>query len=211
MLNVIRKRDAGFIITIALVLIALLHTCDKSKRVEHALESEQKKAIIWQDKFGRSNAEVAVVKEDLKTFKTLHGNIVDSLSKALAIKPRTVTKIQTVTTQTTDTVTLSAGRFSDRWSSFSLTGNTLVYSFKDSLALVSYKKGYGFLHLKTKYVTRVVSFNPNTKLTGLTSLEIIPKERRLHLGMYAGYGIQLSGGAIRVGPSVGVGVTYRLY
>lgn len=208
----INKRDAILILIIAALLILLLHTCDSAKRTERTLESELGSVQIWRDKFGRSNAELTVTKLDYQSLKKYHSNVVDSLRKQLGIKPKSVTNVVTVGSVISDTVFITTGKPSvSKWATFKLDSNKLVYSIRDSLVLVTYNKRYGFLNLKTKYTTRVVSFNPHSTITGLTSIEIIPKERRLHLGLYAGYGMQLNQGVVRVGPSVGLGITMKIF
>lgn len=205
-----RSREALLVIVIIGLVAYLLHTCDRAKRVEYDLHAEQDKAKFWKDKDGRSNAEIAVIKKDFQSY-ILKSE--DSLKK-LSIKPKTVTKIETMVTETRDTVYLTKHSpiFTNKWSMFELLdSNRVAYKIRDSLALITHTKHYGFLNLKTKYVTRAISFNPNTSITGLTSVEIIPRVRRLNLGMYAGYGMQLSGGTIRVGPSVGIGATFRIF
>lgn len=208
-----KARDGLFIIIIIGLVAYLLHTCDRAKRVEYNLHAEQEKAIFWKDNQGRSNAELGVLRQDYQTYILKNESVVDSL-KALKIKPKNVTKIETLVTETRDTIYLSKQTplFSNKWSTFALLdSNRVAYKIRDSLALITHTKHYGFLNLKTKYVTRAISFNPQTAITGLTSVEIIPRVRRLSLCMYAGYGIQLSGGIVRVGPSAGIGVTFRIF
>jgi hypothetical protein len=207
----INHRDSLFVVIIVVLFMVLLNTCQEVKRVESAWHSQQEEVKIWRDKAGRSNAELRVLKLDFKSFNTLHNNIVDSLRK-LGIKPKTVTKLVTVTTETRDTVYISKDKpFGNRWAMFNIVDDKLSYLIRDSLALITYNKKYGFLNLKTKYVTRVISFNPNTILTGMTSTEIVPGQRKISIGFYAGYGMQLSEGVIRIGPSFGIGVTHRLF
>jgi hypothetical protein len=204
----INHRDSLFVVIIIVLSLVLLNTCEKAKRVEHALHSQQEQAAIWRDKAGRSNAELKVLKLDVKNLQDLYN---DSL-RNLDIKPKTVTKLVTVTTETKDTVYVTRDKpFGNRWATFTLQENKLSYFIRDSLALITHTNRYGLFNLKSKYVTRAVSFNPNTVLTGMTSVEIIPRTRKLSIGVYAGYGMQLSGGVVRVGPSFGIGVTHRIF
>lgn len=205
------KRDGFFVILIAIFVMALLYTCDSSKKFERALSAQQDTAKIWRDQAGRSNAELTVTKLDFVTFKQNNSNVIDSLKK-LKIKPRTVTSIVTVSTVTKDTIYLSKENpFVDKWATFNLLDSMrVVYTIRDSIALITHKKGYGFLNLKTKYVTRAISFNPKTTLNGITSVEIVPKQRRVSLGLYAGYGLQFHQ-VVTFGPCIGVGVSCRLF
>ena len=81
----------------------------------------------------------------------------------------------------------------------------LMYEARDSISFVSYEKG-GLLSKKKIYL-QGVSHNPNTRITGIEHLEIIPKDRRLGLGVVAGLGLTSRGG---VTPFVGIGVSYNI-
>lgn len=202
----IRGTSILLIVIIAALSIALLHTYDYAKRVEYNLVAQKDTVKIWRDRYGHSNAELQVSQLDYRQLS-------DSFRHQLKIKPKTITRVATVTSTTTDTVYIVTGRpVVNRWSSFNLLdNNTLAYTVRDSLALVTYKKKYGFMNLDTKYVTRAVSFNPQSIITGMTTSEIIPEKRRVGLGLYAGYGITLSGGVVRAGWSTGVGLCYNLF
>lgn len=207
----INHRDSLFVVIIVILFLALIHSCQETKRVASALHSQQEQAVIWRDKAGRSNAELRIAKLDLKTFQDLHRNVMDSL-RQLEIKPKTVTKLITVTTETKDTVHITRGKpFGNRWANFNIQDDKLSYLIKDSLALIVHNKKYGLFNLKSKDVVRAISFNPNTILTGLTSIEIVPRDRKISFGVYAGYGMQLSGGVIRVGPTFGIGITHKIF
>jgi hypothetical protein len=118
----------------------------------------------------------------------------------------------TVEKVTTDTVTLIKNQYVDRWTNIQLLdSNRVAYKFRDSLALISYNKKYGFLNLKSSYVTRAISFNPHTTLTGITSIEIKPETRRLSLGIYSGYGATKSGNQVYTGVQAGLGISYRIF
>ena len=206
-----RSHKAILILIIIALFVFLLYTCDNAKRVEAAYAASQEQAKIWRDKEGRSNAELQVLKLGYKEFVESQANVIDSLNK-LKINPKTVTKIITISNNTADTVVLTRRSFSDRWTHFNLLdSNRLAYTLRDSLALITHEKHYGFLNLKSKYVTRAVSFNPHSTLRGLTTTEIVPRNRRLSLGLYAGYGLSLSGGVVRAGWGTGVGLTFQIF
>lgn len=193
---------------IAVLIMALLYTNDKAKRVATQLETSQAEAVYWKDKEGKANAEIEVLRvENFKQTK-----LADSLKK-LDIKPKTVQKVVTIRTHSTDTVTIINGRpFGNKWANFQIDDDLLKYSFTDSIALVTYTDRYGFLNLNSKYVTRAISYNPHTILTGITSTEILPKTRRVSFGLYSGYGLQLGrDGIVRHGWSAGVGLSFRIF
>jgi len=199
-----------FVLALIFVGAGWMNSCEKAKRVESALHTSQEEAKIWKDKWGRSNAEAAVLQLDKENLRKHHNNVVDSLKKH-GIKMRTVTRIETVNTVIRDTVPIYNSSWQDDWSFFEFDSTFFRYEIRDSLALVTHDKKYGFLNLKTKYVTRAIAFNPNTTLLGLTSSEIIPRERRLSVGLYAGYGATVSRDVVRVGPQIGVGLNYRIF
>jgi hypothetical protein len=205
----IRGTSVIFIVIIGLLVCGWLQTCENNHVTESALFTSQEKAKIWQDKYGHSNAELSVLKLDKKNFLKYHQHMVDSLEKG--VKAKRIVKIETVTQHTTDTVTLVNNRFSDKWETFKLDGTKLYFDSKDSLVLITFRKPYGIFNLKSKYVTRAISYNPHAILTGITSTEVIPKERRLSLGVYGGYGATLSGSAVRTGPQIGFGFNVRIF
>lgn len=191
------------------MLAFLLKECSEVKSYRQQLFQSEEKAKIWRDKYGRSNAELVVTKTDYNTFKNLHKDILDSI-KSLKIQPRHIRSYHTITNTTTDTIYINKP-YTDRWSSFNKINDSLIsYTIKDSIALITHNKKYGFLNLKSKYVTRVVNFNPNSTITGITSTEIITKERRLSIGLQAGYGFVFSG-SVKLGFYGGVGVGVRVF
>ena len=203
---------ASISIAVIIVLVMLqLRSCAREDELNDSLVVASEEASIWQDKFNRSNAEISVLQLQRGTFEKYHAKIVDSL-KAAGIKIKNVEKIVTVSSHTTDTVTLVKNKYVDRWTNINLLdSNTVAYSNKDSLALVTHHKKFGFLNLKSKYVTQAIAFNPNTTLTGITSTEVVPKVRRINLGIYTGYGLTLSGEVVRPGLQVGIGLQYRIF
>jgi len=192
-------------------MAALMRAGSDVEKARRDLVTSKEDAVIWRDKFTRSNAQVSALQLDQQTFKQYHADIVDSL-KAAGIKIRNVEKIVTVSSHTTDTVTLVKNQYVDRWTNIHLLdSNTIAYSNKDSLALVTHHKKFGFLNLNSKYVTQAIAFNPNTTLTGITSVEVVPKRNRLNAGIHTGYGITLSSGQVRAGWQVGIGLQYRIF
>jgi hypothetical protein len=183
-----------------------LHQLDRARRSEKAVVTLNRREVIWRDKYEHSNAEIENLKLDKKNLLKIHSEYADSLKKQ-GIKIKYVEKIVTLTKVTTDTVTLVKNQYVDRWTDIRLIdSNKVAYKFKDSLALITYDKKYGFLKLKTSYVTRATSYNPHTTLTGITSTEIIPHERRIHLGIYAGYGVTKVSTNVYAGPQLGAGI-----
>lgn len=193
-----------------IALLALnLRQCSTSRNAKAALEAATADAVFWRDKHNRSNAEILVLQTDLSLYKQTNKELIDSLKKE-GIKPRDTKRVVTITEHTTDTLYVNKPRFSSPWLDYEwIDDSSLRLTVRDSLALITHDKRYGFLGLKKKYVTRAISYNPHTILTGITSTEIVPKQK-IGLGFYAGYGATLSGGAIRLGPQIGFGIHIRL-
>ena len=190
--------------------VLLFRQCERASRAEVALTNTTEEARIWEDKYGRSNAEISVIQMEKQSFRKYHVKVVDSLKKA-GVKIKTVEKIVTINTSTTGSVVLKNNFFSDQWSKFSLKDSTLFFNITDSIPLSTYHRKFGFLNLKSKYTTRATTFNPNTVLTGITSSEITPKSPRVSLGVNVGYGLNLSGGVVRPGFHAGVGFQVRIF
>lgn len=202
----------NLIMVIVIVLLATLnfHQCSSKKDIEKAAIAAAAEAEFWRDKNNHSNAEILVLKADKELIKKTNADLVDSLKKE-NIKLKNTKSVVTITKHTTDTVKVDKPRFEGPWFSYQwLDKETLAFFSKDSIALITHEKKYGFLNLRSKYVTRAISYNPNTILTGITSVEIVPKRRKLGLGLYVGYGATISQGIVRAGPQVGFGIQIRL-
>jgi hypothetical protein len=210
-----KEKILGRLLTITVVIIIVLltfgmHQLDRATSAQKSISTSEGAVTYWRDKHNHSNALVNNLVTDKENLLRLHANFADSLKK-LGIKIKNVDRIITVNTTTTDTIFLHKNKYSDKWTKVSLKDSVLVYSNKDSLALIPYNKKYGLLNLKTSYVTRAISFNPHTTLTGITSIEIKPAVRRLSLGIYSGYGATKSGNQVYTGVQVGLGISYRIF
>jgi hypothetical protein len=195
-----------------LFLVMYVYQCEHSSQLQDALVSQQDSAKFWRDEAGRSNAEKTTVELQLRDAKKVQGELLDKIKTQTGIKPRNVETVVTVTTHTRDTIHLNWGRYEDEWAVFDLLDSTtLAYSIRDSITLIHHRDHYGFLGLKTKDKVRAISFNPRSTITGLTSLEIEPPKRRFSVGPYVGYGLTTSGGVVRTGVQVGVGITFRIF
>ncbi len=204
------NRFTSILIALCVVLIFLqVRSCQEINFTKKQLELSGEKADFWRDKSNRSNAELAVLQLDKQTFKKYHAELSDSL-KELNIKLKNVSGITTITKTITDTVPFVNNQYRDRWSFFKLENNKLSYSIKDSIALVTHHKKHGSLNHKSRYSVRVVSFNPAVQFTGITSTEIRPKQRRVNIGLYSGYGVTLTGKP-QFGLQVGIGIQYRIF
>ena len=193
------------------ILVALnLRQCSRTSDVESAMVAAKADAAYWRDQNSHANAEILVLKADKDLIEKTYADLADSLKKE-NIKLRDTKRVVTVNTQTTDTIRVDVPHFTSEWLDYQwLDSKTLSLSVRDSIALVTYNKPYGFLGLRTKYVTRAISYNPHAVLTGITSIEIVPKRRAIGFGFYGGYGLTVTGGIVRVGPQFGFGIHIRI-
>jgi hypothetical protein len=192
----------------------LLNTSSKLSKMTDAYVANSQETKIWKDKHERTHAELVVTQIDLSLAKKVEADLLDSLRKVTGIKPKHTRSVVTVHTRTTDTVAfyLNKPRWSNKWASFEwLDSSRLAYSVVDSMILVNHIKRHGFLNLKSTYVTRVVTFNPNTTTLGMKSIEFVPPKRRISIGAHAGYGLQFSGGGASAGWNIGIGLNYKFF
>lgn len=197
-------------VAIIFALAALnFYQYQNTKSAESAAVAASADATFWKDKSNRSNAEILVLQADKSLIKKMNGDLVDSLKKE-NIKLKNVKSVVTITKHTTDTVKVNKPHFKGPWFEYEwLDVETLTFLSRDSISLITHDKKYGFLNLRTKYVTRAISHNPNSMLTGITSVEIVPNRRKIGFGFYGGYGITVSDGILRAGPQVGLGINIR--
>lgn len=206
----IKKINIVAVLVIAGLITLNFYQYRSAQQAESAAIAAAAEATFWKDENNRSNAEILVLKADKQLIKKMNADLVDSLKKE-NIKLKNTKSVVTITKHTTDTVKVNKPRFDGPWFSYEwLDDETLSFFSKDSIALITHTKKYGFLNLRSKYVTRAISYNPNTILTGLTSVEVAPKRSKVGLGVYGGYGFTINQGVVRVGPQVGFGIQIRL-
>lgn len=201
----VRRFNIAILLIIAGLVTLNVIQYQEKKDARTAVAAAMAQAEYWKDEAGRSNAKVLVLQTDYATLKQSNIHLKDSLA-ALGIKLKDAKRVVTITKKIVDTVEVNAPRFRGPWVEWEwIDTNRLTFLVKDSLSLVTHEDRYGLFNLKSKYVTRATSYNPHTVLTGITSVEIVPK-RRPALGFYGGYGLTVSGGAVRVGPQAGFGL-----
>lgn len=204
------RKDIIYCAIIATLLAFGLNQCHSNNSSKQLIAAEEEKVRIWTDKSGRDQAEATVLKIDLATFKSLHADVVDSLKKEIGTAK--IKNVTIVTRKVTDTLlivrdTRGLINVSDKYTHiWQPDSSRISYSISDSLSITSYSKRYGFLHLKSKDVTRISNSNPHVRMNGATSYEI-EKNRKLGVGLIAGYGIGRDG----ITHFVGAGIYYRIF
>ena len=197
-----------------MILILLQGALRSNNRLRENLRISQLEAEIWRDKEGRSHGEIERLQLTNQELRDAMPHIIDSVKKTFTgVKPRTIKEIITVTKVVRDTIPFPVDNplgfhYKDSWNEFKINpDSTFSFSVKDSLALLTSRKNYGFLGFKRKNTVEVVSFNPKSTITGLKSIEIIEKPKRIGIGIMVGYGMSKDG----LSPTVSAGIFYRVF
>jgi len=207
--------EALMLLVFVIIILSRLQAALRSNsRLQDNLRISNQQAEIWRDKYGRSHGEVERLKLTNKELREAMPALIDSIKRDFKdVKPRTITNVVTVTKVVRDTIPFPVDNplgfhYKDRWNEFKInTDSTFSFSVKDSLALVSSRKNFGFLGLKKKNTVEVVSYNPKSTITGLKSIEIVENPKRVGIGIMVGYGMSKDG----LSPVVSAGVFYRIF
>lgn len=165
---------------------------------------------VWRDKAGRYLAEKSALEIDFRNAKKHLGKEIEQVRKDLGIAHGKIASLTKATSTTQGSITFDSHlNYRDDFSDFSLvdTGGAyhLRYSITDSLLITAYYERPKFWKAKQLRV-RAISYNPNTRLTGLDHVQIKNKPGRFALSLHAGYGIS----SAALSPYVGVGVGFDL-
>ncbi len=205
---------------IAAIAILSFRACvsrgEKLDQYKEVVQLQHDTIVQYQDVAGNQHAQVAIQQADMEFLKALHAKEIDSILYLLNIKDKQVQGVTMASTSTAatikprvDTVFVDSSHtdynltYTDKWLKINGkigSNNFLKYSYKDSLI---------FTTLVTKNLLRVdaYSLNPNTTITGLTSIKIpIPKEKKWGLGPYMGYGFDGN----KMQASAGISLHYSL-
>ena len=199
--------------------------------VNHKSKSESKTTIISEQNATIEGIEldnnlIAHEKErveaDLNTITESYSFLEDSL-KAMGVKAKnlkaalfiaqstkghgegttnTVTITKNDTTYIASEISITEPYF--LFSSTTLPDNSYTYEYDvyDSLSLLNIRSRKNFFH-KWENKVRVVNSNPKTTISGITSLTIKEKPKRITIGLMVGYGVTNSG----LSPFAGVGIS----
>lgn len=190
----------------------------------------QKDVETWIDKEGKAHARAETAEAGLQQVKDVIPEVtelrkqVSGLNKNLRNLEGFIKTEWTInvggTAPLTDTVIIRDGTpvaakhfsYRDDWNS--LTGiispdpSEVEFEFdiRDSLTLVSYWQGSGFLKPK-KLMVHGFNSNPKVSITGLRAVSIKDyRPRKIGLGFFAGYGVSNTG----LSPQIGIGAYYKL-
>jgi hypothetical protein len=208
-------------------IVLQVESCHQDKYYSSIISSKDDTVRTWQDEAGRWRAEATtatVSKKDLQEFFSMES---EQIRKDFDTKLKNVTGYLRSSMQTTGTVAMKADsgtkviiqnlngsdtavfHYTDIWSHFdAILHNSqlqLSYRVHDSIAFVSSIKRNG-LFGPTHTVLNGISYNPNTKISGITGIDIKVPDRKFGIGPYIGYGWNGSSWS----PSVGISVHYSL-
>lgn len=235
------------LLTAVLVIVSILgilqytsklHVMDQYSEAMAVNDSTKNVMKLIVDDNGKLHSRVASFEVDRKAFEVTHKAYVDSLTKALGIKPKDLTSIVVVATDNhgkfqtgldtnehvvtsfngKDTVrdTLRYYTFNydkDKWLKFKGkidSGKiTAEYKFTDSLTITTFQKRTGFLKLgAVKTFVDIKSENPNTTYNSLKSIQLTDIKNR-HWGVGPYVGYGYNGE--KWSPQVGVSLQYILF
>jgi|GEM_PF-2288627 len=208
-----------------LCVIALLSikTCnnrgEKLNQIEQVVQLQHDTIVRIKDVVGREHAKASTQQADIDVLKSLYQAQIDSISNLVGIKVKQIESVAMAGVKTSgsikpniDTVYIDSSKtgayynldYDDKF----LTLNGRIG--KDSFIKYQYRDSLVFTTFRDKRTIKVDAFslNPNTTITGLTSLRIpLPRRKRLGIGPYVGYGYA-NGKWL---PNAGVSVHYSLF
>jgi hypothetical protein len=215
---------------VAIICIMVqVKSCKQGNYYSGIISAKEDSLKIWQDEAGRwrvAATTAQVSKEDLQKFFSLESK---QIREDFDLKLKNVTGFIRANIRTTGTVTIKTDtgtniivqnadgsdtarfHYSDAWVKFDATlfNNhlTIPYQTRDSVVFVSSRKNIGFLGLgSSKVILDGISYNPNSKISGITGIEVKLPDRRFGVGPYIGYGWN----GRRWLPSAGISIHYSL-
>jgi hypothetical protein len=218
-------------VILALFLVRSCNQADQYKADKEGLKaliaSETANTKTWVDKDGLNRARINALQVSNNALNDYIGDqskVVDGLkkdnsnlqqiinattsSRGHVSAPLTDTAIVSIIA-VNDTAIAKTFTYTDKWSKFSGTITDKIefdYEVRDSITFFQYWKGQSFFK-KGTLVMEGISHNPNTKLTGLRSINVIePKKRRYVLGIGLQYGVGSQG----LGWNFGIGLHYKV-
>jgi hypothetical protein len=223
------------VLTIILGVVAIICIIVQVKSYKQSsyysgiISAKEDSLKIWQDEAGRWRAEATtaqVSKKDLMVFfcaekkqiqedfniklKNVTGYLRANMETIgeVSVKADSGTQIVVCNSNGSDTAQF---HYSDTWTNFDakLFKNQLIipYKTRDSIAFISSIKHLGFLGLGgTKAMLDGISYNPNSKISGITNIEVKVPAERVGIGPYLGYGFNGSKWSL----SAGIAIHYSL-
>lgn len=209
-----KLKDSILILLIAAVLLLgylLQRQAQKANDLEAVAAWRADTVKIWQDKAGRFLIEKSALQVNSRIAKEQLKSEIWQVQHDLDIARHKIASLTKATSTTEGSIVFDSHlNYRDDFSSFSLvdTGGAyhLRYSITDSLLITAYYERAKFWKAKQLRV-RAISYNPNTRLTGLDHVQIKNQPSRFAVSLHAGYGITTAG----LSPYIGIGVGYDLW
>jgi len=222
---------SGVTVISSILILFLLLDRSKIKSDSDSWKSiatvEARQAKIWRNQNNLSQAQARAVVANSKTIEAHYGEEIKSLQKQIQglkrnasnahslvtvssktdLEVNTVVRDTVVTSNSEQPTTKRVASYRDDWNNHTVifgedSAEWSLHS-RDSLVIASYWKRPVFWKNKILYV-EAVTFNPSTTFTGLRQIAIKPTVDRFVLGPFIGIDF-------RGRPTVGVGLTYKLY
>lgn len=223
----------NFIITgLVIIILGLIYlnriTNNKIATKDNALIAANDTVHLFKTKLGNQGAYISTIvadKNDLISILNLkdktgeqYKDIIDSLKKnkslqsAVIVNTNTETKyihsIDTVYKRLTLNDTIST-KWYDAGIHIKDSQLTLNLNQRDELNLISSLKDNKGWFTGSTLTTYAVSKNPDTKVTGITSISTVVNKRKARLGIFLGPGLTINNkGNISVGLTAGFGITF---
>lgn len=205
-----------------------IKSCRERQRLTGLVEASRDSARIWQDEAGRWHATATaqqVTKADLQQLLQQESQ---QIRQDFDVKLKNVTGLLRAQTATSSTIIMprdststiiirnadgsdtASFAYTDQWAEITARLDsrhlTMSYLVRDSLAFVTSWKRTGLFRPKRLEV-HGISYNPNTRITGLDNITVTAPVSRWSAGVFAGYGISPG---TPPGVVAGVGIQYRL-
>jgi hypothetical protein len=210
-------------VVVIICIILQVKSCKQSRYYSGIISAKDDSLRTWQDEAGRWRAEATtaqVSKADLQKFFSLESK---QIREDFDIKLKNVTGYLRASMQTSGNISMqvdsgakiivqnldgsdtAAFHYADTWSRFDATLQNsklnLSYLIRDSVTFVTSTKRSG-LFGSTYTVLNGVSYNPNSKISGITGIDIRIPNKRFGIGPYVGYGFNGSSWKLNAGISL---------
>ncbi len=216
------------IISLVVVCIVAIDSCSKQQRkYTGALQvvSVRNDTIKkYKDYAGREHAEKLQARADMETIEAMYESLLDSVSRSTNVRKKDIQTVNTISTKNSnrvitriDTIYTDTNKhhyefnYSDTWTIIrgSIKDSVLIqYMVYDSVIISAVsRKQKGLFNFKRDIYVDGYSLNPNTKITGLNSVNVITtKRKKWGAGPYIG----VSFDGRQIVPSAGLSVNYDL-
>jgi hypothetical protein len=210
-------------VVVLLVILFQIKSCHDKNYYSNILLLKNDTIKQWKDEAGRWHAEAVASELSKDEMKTFFSKEVSELQKDFNIKLKDVTAYLKASIQSDKDITMAV----DSGSMISVTNlngsDTAVFHFNDAWSTINASLYNNKLHLiqqsydSISFVTSIkrswlfgprttvlngISYNPSSKISGITGIEIKVPSRRFGIGPYVGYGFNGKSWGMNAGVSI---------